>query len=116
MPLCPAGQVSAEADLRKVGVAGCCVPTGVGAARVLAGVAAGASCAVWGLGAVGLATALGCKLAGAATVIGIDLSPAKEELGEVMRVATSDCCLFCVHQMQPFHAQIFNKIQFCQNK
>lgn len=75
-------QISPKADLKKVGVAGCCIPTGVGAARVVAKVKPGSVCAVWGLGAVGLAAVVGCKLAGASTIIGIDVSASKEALGE----------------------------------
>ncbi|XP_034232528.1 alcohol dehydrogenase class-3-like [Thrips palmi] len=75
-------KISKKADLKKVGVAGCCIPTGVGATRVVGKVKRGSVCAVWGLGAVGLATIMGCKLAGASTIIGIDVSASKEALGK----------------------------------
>ncbi|XP_052124536.1 alcohol dehydrogenase class-3-like isoform X2 [Frankliniella occidentalis] len=75
-------KINPKADLTKVGVAGCCIPTGVGAARAVAQVAAGSTCAVWGLGAVGLSAVLGCKLAGASTIIGVDISPEKAELAK----------------------------------
>lgn len=75
-------KIDPRADLKKVGMVGCCIPTGVGAARDFAQVRPGSVCAVWGLGAVGLAAAYGCKLAGAATIIGIDISPSKAELAK----------------------------------
>ncbi|KAK3927223.1 Alcohol dehydrogenase class-3 [Frankliniella fusca] len=75
-------KVNPKADLTRVGVAGCCIPTGVGAVREVARVSPGSTCAVWGLGAVGLSVVLGCKLAGAANIIGVDISPDKAELAK----------------------------------
>ncbi|KJE97489.1 zinc-binding dehydrogenase [Capsaspora owczarzaki ATCC 30864] len=72
-------KISETAPLEKVGLLGCGISTGYGAALNTAKVEKGSTCAVWGLGAVGLATIMGCKEAGASRIIGIDLNADKFE-------------------------------------
>uniref|UniRef100_A0A023F8E1 S-(hydroxymethyl)glutathione dehydrogenase n=1 Tax=Triatoma infestans TaxID=30076 RepID=A0A023F8E1_TRIIF len=72
-------KVNSEADLEKICLLGCGVPTGYGAALNTAKVEPNSTCAIWGLGAVGLAVAMGCKAAGASKIIGIDINPEKFE-------------------------------------
>uniref|UniRef100_A0A069DYT6 S-(hydroxymethyl)glutathione dehydrogenase n=1 Tax=Panstrongylus megistus TaxID=65343 RepID=A0A069DYT6_9HEMI len=72
-------KVNNEADLEKISLLGCGVPTGYGAALNTAKVEQNSTCAIWGLGAVGLAVAMGCKTAGASRIIGIDINPEKFE-------------------------------------
>lgn len=75
-------KISDAAPLEKVGLLGCGITTGYGAALNTAKVEAGSICGVWGLGAVGLAVINGCKKAGAKEIIGIDMNPAKFELAK----------------------------------
>lgn len=75
-------KVNDAADLKKVGLLGCGISTGYGAAMNSAKVEKGSTCAVWGLGAVGLAVIMGCKAAGASRIIGIDINPDKWEVAK----------------------------------
>jgi len=70
-------KVNEKADLGKVCLLGCGIPTGLGAALNTAKVEEGSNTAVWGLGAVGLAAIMGCKVAGAKMIIAVDINPAK---------------------------------------
>lgn len=71
-----------EAPLDKIGLLGCGIPTGYGAAINTAKVEPGSICGIWGLGAVGLATAMGCRKAGASKIYGIDINPDKFEIAK----------------------------------
>ncbi|KAA3675124.1 S-(hydroxymethyl)glutathione dehydrogenase / alcohol dehydrogenase [Paragonimus westermani] len=74
-------KINPVAPLDRIGLLGCGISTGYGAALNTAGNAAsvepGSVCAVWGLGAVGLACIMGCKCAGAKRIIGIDVIEGK---------------------------------------
>jgi S-(hydroxymethyl)mycothiol dehydrogenase len=81
--LVAAGQctkVNPAARPEAVGLLGCGVMAGLGAAMFTGGVGLGDSVAVFGCGGVGCAAVAGSRLAGAATVIGVDLDPKKLEL------------------------------------
>ncbi len=81
--LVAAGQctkVDPAARPEAVGLLGCGVMAGLGAAMFTGQVGPGDSVAVFGCGGVGCAAVAGARLAGAATVIGIDLDPRKLEL------------------------------------
>ena len=76
--LVAAGQctkVNPAARPEAVGLLGCGVMAGLGAAMFTGEVGPGDSVAVFGCGGVGCAAIAGAKLAGAATVIGVDLDP-----------------------------------------
>ncbi|XP_036323199.1 alcohol dehydrogenase class-3 [Rhagoletis pomonella] len=75
-------KIDEKAPLEKVGLLGCGIPTGYGAAINTAKVESGSTCGIWGLGAVGLATAMGCRKAGASKIYGIDINPDKFEIGK----------------------------------
>ncbi|XP_039948742.1 alcohol dehydrogenase class-3 [Bactrocera tryoni] len=75
-------KVDKEAPLDKIGLLGCGIPTGYGAAINTAKVEPGSICGIWGLGAVGLATAMGCRKAGASKIYGIDLNADKFEVAK----------------------------------
>lgn len=75
-------QVNPKANPNTLCLAGCCIPTGYGAAMKEARVPAGSTCAVWGLGGVGMCVLMGCRDSGASKIIGIDTNPRKFELGE----------------------------------
>ncbi|HTU36872.1 MAG TPA: S-(hydroxymethyl)mycothiol dehydrogenase [Acidimicrobiales bacterium] len=80
--LVAAGQctkVNPAARPEAVGLLGCGVMAGLGAAMFTGEVGLGDSVAVFGCGGVGCAAIAGARLAGAATVIGIDLDPRKLE-------------------------------------
>lgn len=80
--LVAAGQctpVSATADPAAVGLLGCGVMAGLGAAMITGAVAPGDSVAVFGCGGVGDAAIVGAKLAGATTVVAVDLDDRKLE-------------------------------------
>ena len=80
--LVAAGQctkVDPAARPEAVGLLGCGVMAGLGAAMFTGEVGLGDSVAVFGCGGVGCAAIAGARLAGAATVIGIDLDPRKLE-------------------------------------
>ncbi|XP_054741687.1 alcohol dehydrogenase class-3 [Anastrepha obliqua] len=75
-------KVDEKAPLDKIGLLGCGIPTGYGAAINTAKVEPGSICGIWGLGAVGLATAMGCRKAGAAKIYGIDINSDKFEIAK----------------------------------
>jgi S-(hydroxymethyl)mycothiol dehydrogenase len=80
--LVAAGQctkVNPAARPEAVGLIGCGVMAGFGAAMFTGGVGLGDSVAVFGCGGVGCAAIAGAKLAGAAVIIGVDLNPDKLE-------------------------------------
>ena len=60
-----------------VGIMGCAVPTGVGAAINAAKVTPGSTCMVIGCGGVGTSAIQGCRIAGANKIIAIDHNDAK---------------------------------------
>ena len=68
-----------EADAAAVGLLGCGVMAGFGAAVNTGGVSRGDSIAVIGCGGVGNAAIAGAKVAGATTIIAVDVSDAKLE-------------------------------------
>ncbi len=81
--LVAAGQctkVNPSARPEAVGLLGCGVMAGLGAAMFTGQVGLGDSVSVFGCGGVGCAAVAGSKLAGAATIIGVDLDPGKLEL------------------------------------
>ena len=78
--LVAAGQctkVDPTADPRAVGLLGCGVMAGLGAALYTGEVGPGDSVAVFGCGGVGCASIVGARLAGASTIIAIDLETSK---------------------------------------
>jgi S-(hydroxymethyl)mycothiol dehydrogenase len=81
--LVAAGQctkVNPDARPEAVGLLGCGVMAGIGAAMYTGQVGLGDSVAVFGCGGVGCAAIAGSKLAGAAVIIAVDLDPGKLEL------------------------------------
>jgi S-(hydroxymethyl)mycothiol dehydrogenase len=81
--LVAAGQctkVNPEARPEAVGLLGCGVMAGIGAAMYTGEVGLGDSVAVFGCGGVGCAAIAGSKLAGAAVIIAVDLDPGKLQL------------------------------------
>ena len=83
MTLVAAGQctpVDPQARPEAVGLLGCGVMAGLGAAMFTGDVGPGDSVAVFGCGGVGCAAVAGARLAGATTVIAVDLDPGKLEL------------------------------------
>ncbi|HWD52290.1 MAG TPA: S-(hydroxymethyl)mycothiol dehydrogenase [Acidimicrobiales bacterium] len=81
--LVAAGQctpVDRRARPEAVGLLGCGVMAGLGAAMFTGEVGLGDSVAVFGCGGVGCAAVAGARLAGATTVIAVDLDPGKLEL------------------------------------
>jgi S-(hydroxymethyl)mycothiol dehydrogenase len=81
--LVAAGQctkVDPSARPEAVGLLGCGVMAGLGAAMLTGEVGIGDSVAVFGCGGVGCAAVAGARLAGASTVIAIDLDPGKLQL------------------------------------
>ncbi|PRD19509.1 UNVERIFIED_CONTAM: Alcohol dehydrogenase class-3 [Trichonephila clavipes] len=77
-------KVNSKAQLNKVCLLGCGIPTGYGAALNTANVEPKTNVAIWGLGTVGLAVAMGCKERGASRIIGVDTNPEKFELGTLV--------------------------------
>ena len=80
--LVAAGQctkVDREASAAAVGLLGCGVMAGFGAAVNTGGVGRGDSIAVIGCGGVGCAAIAGAKIAGATTIIAVDIDPRKLE-------------------------------------
>ena len=78
--LVAAGQctkVDPSARPEAVGLLGCGVMAGLGAAMLTGEVGTGDSVAVFGCGGVGCAAVAGSRLAGASTIIAIDLDPRK---------------------------------------
>jgi len=81
--LVAAGQctkVDGRARPEAVGLLGCGVMAGLGAAMFTGGVTNGDTVAVFGCGGVGCAAVAGARLSGAAKVIAVDLDPRKLEL------------------------------------
>ncbi|MDQ0734509.1 S-(hydroxymethyl)mycothiol dehydrogenase [Arthrobacter agilis] len=81
--LVAAGQctkVDPAADAAAVGLLGCGVMAGIGAAINTGNVSRGDSVAVIGCGGVGIAAVAGAKLAGATTIIAVDIDDRKLEL------------------------------------
>src|SRR6187431_2011015 len=72
-------KVDREADPAAVGLLGCGVMAGFGAAVNTGGVSRGDSIAVIGCGGVGNAAIAGAKVVGATTIIAVDISDAKLE-------------------------------------
>ncbi|MEV0688161.1 S-(hydroxymethyl)mycothiol dehydrogenase [Nocardia sp. NPDC050378] len=72
-------KVDPQADPAVVGLLGCGVMAGLGAAVNTGGVGRGDSVAVIGCGGVGDAAIMGARLAGAATIIAVDRDPKKLE-------------------------------------
>ncbi len=70
-------KVDPDASPAAVGLLGCGIMAGLGAAVNTGAVARGDSVAVIGCGGVGSAAVAGARLAGAATIIGIDVDPRK---------------------------------------
>ena len=75
----PCTKVDESADAAAVGLLGCGVMAGYGAAVNTGGVTRGDSVAVIGCGGVGDAAIAGAHLAGATTIIAVDLDPRKLE-------------------------------------
>src|SRR5476651_1824517 len=78
--LVAAGQctkVDPTARPEAVGLLGCGVMAGLGAAMLTGEVGTGDSVAVFGCGGVGCAAVAGARLAGASTIIAVDLDPSK---------------------------------------
>ncbi len=95
--LVAAGQctkVDPDADAAAVGLLGCGVMAGLGAAINTGGVKRGDSVAVIGCGGVGVAAIAGAALAGATTIIAVDIDEKKleraTELGATHTVDSSD--------------------------
>ena len=85
--LVAAGQctkVDPEADPAAVGLLGCGVMAGIGAAINTGNVGRGDSVAVIGCGGVGIAAVAGARLAGAAKIIAVDLDPRKLEQAKAL--------------------------------
>ncbi|UPO78472.1 S-(hydroxymethyl)mycothiol dehydrogenase [Arthrobacter sp. Helios] len=81
--LVAAGQctkVDDDVDPAAVGLLGCGVMAGIGAAINTGEIQRGESVAVIGCGGVGIAAIAGAKLAGATTIIAVDIDPAKVDL------------------------------------
>ena len=87
-------KVDSEADPAVVGLLGCGVMAGLGAAVNTGNVARGDSVAVIGCGGVGDAAIMGSRLAGAGTIIAIDRDPRKlewaRELGATHTINASE--------------------------
>lgn len=73
-------KVNPDADPAAVGLLGCGIMAGLGAAVNTADIQLGESVAVFGLGGVGMAAIAGAKLAGAAKIIAVDIDSRKTEL------------------------------------
>ncbi|OFI37586.1 S-(hydroxymethyl)mycothiol dehydrogenase [Arthrobacter sp. SW1] len=85
--LVAAGQctkIDDDVDPAAVGLLGCGIMAGIGAAMNTGEVKRGESVAVIGCGGVGIAAIAGAKLAGATTIIAVDLDPAKVELAKTL--------------------------------
>jgi S-(hydroxymethyl)mycothiol dehydrogenase len=77
-------KVDPSARAAAVGLLGCGVMAGLGAAINTGGVTRGQSVAVIGCGGVGAAAVAGARLAGAATIIGVDIDDRKLETASRM--------------------------------
>jgi len=83
--LVAAGQctkVDDDADPAAVGLLGCGIMAGIGAAINTGEVKRGESVAVIGCGGVGIAAIAGAKLAGATTIIAVDIDPNKLQMAK----------------------------------
>ncbi|TPP66200.1 S-(Hydroxymethyl)glutathione dehydrogenase/class III alcohol dehydrogenase [Fasciola gigantica] len=98
-------KISPEAPLDRVGLLGCGISTGYGAALNNANVQPDSVCAVWGLGAVGLAVVMGCKAAGAKRIIGIDVN---EDKFEIARSFGATECVNPSKCVKPIHEVIID--------
>ncbi|TDW29329.1 S-(hydroxymethyl)mycothiol dehydrogenase [Cryobacterium psychrophilum] len=87
-------RVNPDADPAAVGLLGCGIMAGIGAAMNTGNVTHGDSVAVIGCGGVGDAAVVGSKLAGASVIIAIDRDPKKlvkaRELGATHEIDSSD--------------------------
>ena len=95
--LVAAGQctkVDEDADAAAVGLLGCGIMAGIGAAMNTGEIKRGESVAVIGCGGVGAAAIAGAQLAGATTIIAVDINPAKlekaKELGATHTVNSTE--------------------------
>jgi len=73
--VCPEASVTViDSDLPMdvMGITGCCVPTGFGAAVNTAKVTPGSDCIVVGCGGIGTACIQGCRISGASNIICVD--------------------------------------------
>jgi S-(hydroxymethyl)mycothiol dehydrogenase len=77
-------KVDESARAAAVGLLGCGVMAGLGAAINTGGVTRGQSVAVIGCGGVGIASVAGARLAGAARIIGVDIDDRKLEMATRM--------------------------------
>ncbi|HEY3280965.1 MAG TPA: zinc-binding dehydrogenase [Armatimonadota bacterium] len=84
VPEIAAAKVRPDAPLDRLGLLGCGITTGVGAALWTAGVTEGATTAVFGCGPIGLSAVQGCRLAGASQVIALDLHEERLEMARLM--------------------------------
>jgi len=75
-------KIDEKAPLTKVGLLGCGITTGYGAALNTAKVEKDSTCAIWGVGAVGLAVIMGCKVAGASKIIAVDINNEKMKVAK----------------------------------
>lgn len=78
-----------SAPLSKVGLLGCGISTGYGAAVNTAKVEEGSTVVVFGLGGVGLAVLMGAKASKAGRIIGVDINPSKFPLA--MEFGATEC-------------------------
>ena len=78
-------KVNPAARPEAVGLLGCGVMAGIGAAMYTGQVGLGDSVAVFGCGGVGCAAVAGSRLAGAATIIAVDLDPGKLDPRHLVR-------------------------------
>ncbi|CAL8073266.1 unnamed protein product [Calicophoron daubneyi] len=82
LPEISIAKINLKAPLDRIGLLGCGISTGYGAALNNAKVEPNSVCAVWGLGAVGLSVIMGCKRAKAKRIIGIDINENKFPLAK----------------------------------
>ena len=71
-----------DAPLETVGLFGCAVSTGVGAAINAAGIKAGEIIVIYGCGGVGLSAVMGSKVVGAGKIIAVDVLDRKLEMAK----------------------------------
>lgn len=84
-------KVNPEADPAAVGLLGCGIMAGIGAALNTGEVKRGESVAVIGAGGVGLAAVAGAKLGGATTIISLDLDERKLEKARELGATHTIC-------------------------
>lgn len=100
-------KINPKAPLDSVGLLGCGISTGYGAALVTAKVEKGSTVAVWGLGAVGLSAIMGAKDAGAREIVGIDINPSKFK--SAMEFGATQCINPLDHPDKPFQNTLVEK-------